>query len=112
LAAVRLTAVHVTKLLFIPMIRKIRRYLFSKPGLSGRFVQSVHVCKVTVRSVALGYWLDDRRLKSRQGLGILLFITASRLALGVHSASYSMGIRGSFSESKAVGAWSWPLTSI
>jgi hypothetical protein len=32
--------------------------------------------------IALGYGLDDRRLESRQGLVILLFITASRPALG------------------------------
>jgi hypothetical protein len=32
--------------------------------------------------MALGYGLDDLRFKSRQGLGIFLFITASRSALG------------------------------
>jgi hypothetical protein len=31
---------------------------------------------------------------------------------GAHPASYPMGTRGSFPEDKAVGAWSWPLTSI
>jgi hypothetical protein len=31
---------------------------------------------------ALGYGLDDRRFESRQGLGIVLFTTASRPALG------------------------------
>jgi hypothetical protein len=30
----------------------------------------------------LGYGLDDRRFESRQGLGIFLFTTVSRLALG------------------------------
>jgi hypothetical protein len=33
-------------------------------------------------SIALGYGLDDRRFESRQGLGIFLFTTASRPALG------------------------------
>jgi hypothetical protein len=32
--------------------------------------------------IALGYGLDDRRFHSRQGLGIFLFTTASRTALG------------------------------
>jgi len=30
---------------------------------------------------------------------------------GAHSASYPMGTGGSFTGSKAVEAWSWPLTS-
>jgi hypothetical protein len=30
---------------------------------------------------------------------------------GFHPASYPICIRGSFPESKATGAWSWPLTS-
>jgi len=29
-----------------------------------------------------------------------------------HSASYPMGTGSSFSEGKAAGAWSWPLTCI
>jgi hypothetical protein len=33
-------------------------------------------------AIALGYGLDDRGFESRQGLGIFLFTTASRLALG------------------------------
>jgi hypothetical protein len=37
--------------------------------------------KITKR-IALGYGLKDRRFESRQGLGIFLFTTASRLALG------------------------------
>jgi hypothetical protein len=32
--------------------------------------------------ISLGYGLDDRGFESRQRLGIFLFITASRLALG------------------------------
>jgi hypothetical protein len=30
---------------------------------------------------------------------------------GAHSLSYTMGTGDSFSEGKAAGAWSWPLTS-
>jgi len=30
---------------------------------------------------------------------------------GAHPASYPMGKRGSFNEGKALGAWSWPITS-
>jgi hypothetical protein len=33
--------------------------------------------------MAMGYGLDDRGFESRQGLGIFLFTTASRLALGL-----------------------------
>jgi hypothetical protein len=33
--------------------------------------------------IALGYWLDDRGIESRQVLGIFLFTTASRTALGL-----------------------------
>jgi len=29
-----------------------------------------------------------------------------------HPVSYPMGIGGSYLESKAAGAWSWPLTTI
>jgi hypothetical protein len=39
---------------------------------------------ILIRSVtALGYELDDREFESRQGLGIFLFTTASRPALGL-----------------------------
>jgi hypothetical protein len=56
--------------------------------------------------IALGYGLDDRVLgfDSRQGLGIFLFITTSRTALGPTPTSYPMGTRGSFLEGKAAGA--------
>jgi hypothetical protein len=35
-----------------------------------------------LRSIALGYRLDDRRFDSQRGLGIFLFSTAFRPALG------------------------------
>jgi hypothetical protein len=49
---------------------------------------------------ALGYGLDDRGFESRQGLGILLYTSASRLALGPTqppiqwvSRSLSLGVK-------------------
>jgi hypothetical protein len=49
--------------------------------------------------IALGYGLDDRssRIRFPAGLGIFLFTTASRTALGPTPASYPMGTRDSFS---------------
>jgi hypothetical protein len=52
--------------------------------------------------IALGYGLNDRGFESREELGIFLFTTVSRQALG--PASYRMGMRGSFSGGKAAGA--------
>jgi hypothetical protein len=52
------------------------------------------------------------RFEPRQGLGIFLFTTTSTLALGAHTASYTMGTRGSFLGGKVSRPWSWPLTSI
>jgi hypothetical protein len=49
--------------------------------------------------ITLGYGLDDRGSRVRSpggGLGIFLFTTASRTALGAHPASYTMGTRCSF----------------
>jgi hypothetical protein len=54
--------------------------------------------------IAMGYGLDEQGLESRQGLGIFLFITASRPALGPTQLPYPVGIRGSFPGSKAAGA--------
>jgi hypothetical protein len=51
-------------------------------------------------AIALGYGVDDRRFEFRQRLGIFLFTTASRPALGAHPASYPMGNMGSFSGGK------------
>jgi hypothetical protein len=55
-----------------------------------------------------------------QWLGIRVPVGAGNFSLhhriqtgsGVHSTSYPTDTRGSFSGSKATGAWSWPLTSI
>jgi hypothetical protein len=43
---------------------------------------------------------------------ILLRYRRVRTDSGAHPTSYPMGTRGSFNGSKAVGGWSWPLTSI
>jgi hypothetical protein len=39
--------------------------------------------RTRLQSIALGNGLDDRGFESRQGLGIFLFTTASRPALGL-----------------------------
>jgi hypothetical protein len=44
-------------------------------------IRFVDVAKFTNVGTALGYELDDRGYESRQGLGIFLFTTASRLGL-------------------------------
>jgi len=41
-----------------------------------------------------------------------LFATASRPALEAHPAFYAIGTGGSYPGGKAVGPWSWPLSSI
>jgi hypothetical protein len=60
----------------------------------------------------LGYGLDDRGFESRQGLGIFLFTTVSRPALGPTQPHYPLGTRGSFHGCKEARVWSCPLTSI
>jgi hypothetical protein len=51
--------------------------------------------KFDVSGIALGYGLDDRGFESWQGLGISLFTTASRPALGPTSL-LSNGYQGLF----------------
>jgi len=41
-----------------------------------------------------------------------IYLTQKQNGSGAHPASYPMGTRGSFPGGKAVGAWSWPFTSI
>jgi len=41
-----------------------------------------------------------------------IHLTWLQTGSGAHTASYTMGTRGSFLSSKVAGAWSWPLTSI
>jgi hypothetical protein len=60
----------------------------------------------------------DSSVGSTTGYGarhILFFFTilqSVQIGLGVHSAFYSAGTRGSFPRSRAEGAWSWPHTSV
>jgi hypothetical protein len=79
------------------------------PGYSKTFSQ-LHWYRAGLRaalgpgylcSVALGYGLDDRGFESREGLGIFLFTTAFRMALGTTQppiqcvlGSLSVGIKG------------------
>jgi hypothetical protein len=64
--------------------------------------------------IALGYGLDDRGSMVRFPAGAGNFSLHHRVqnGSGAHPASYPMSTRGSFSEGKADGAWSWLLTSI
>jgi hypothetical protein len=60
---------------------------------------------------AMGYGLDGRG--SIPGIGNVFFSTPSAQTCSApHPASYPMRIGGSFPGGNAVGAWSWPLTSI
>jgi hypothetical protein len=54
--------------------------------------------------IALGYGLNNRGFESRQGLGIFLFTTASRPALGPIQSSIQWVAGGSFLGRKAAGA--------
>jgi hypothetical protein len=59
------------------------------------------------------YELDDRGFESRQGLGIFLFPTTSRPALGPTQPPPLQWVPGALSLGiKRPWAWSWPLTSI
>jgi hypothetical protein len=64
--------------------------------------------RVLLRSVgiALGYGLDDRgsRVRFPEGAGNFSFHHRVQKGSGAHTASYPMGTRGSFPESKAAGA--------
>jgi hypothetical protein len=54
--------------------------------------------------ITLSYGMDDRGFESQQGLGIFLFTTASRPALGPTQPAFSpIGTRGSFPGAKRPG---------
>jgi hypothetical protein len=57
-----------------------------------------------------GWTIGVLGFDSRRGLGILLFTTAHRTALGPTQPPIQW-IPGFFPGGKAAGAWSWPLTS-
>jgi hypothetical protein len=44
----------------------------------------------------MGWTIGALGFNSQQGMGIFLITTASRMALGAHPASYTMGTRGYF----------------
>jgi hypothetical protein len=62
----------------------------------------------------LFYGLDDRgsRVRFPAGAGNFSLHHHVQNGSGAYTASYPMGIRGSFLGGKAAGACSWPLTSI
>jgi hypothetical protein len=65
--------------------------------------------------IATGYGLDGPGSipgSVRFFFKMFLFSTASRLALGVHPASYPTGAGGDFPGGKTAEAWSWPFTYI
>jgi hypothetical protein len=53
--------------------------------------------------IDLGYGLDDWGFESRQGLGIFIFTTASRLDLEPTHPPIQLVTKGSFSGGKAAG---------
>jgi hypothetical protein len=82
----------------------------------GSFVDSRTVMKydasnevVTGAGIATGYGLDGPgSISAVQDFPLLHSVQTDS---GTHPASYPMGTGGSFPGGKAVGAWSWPLTS-
>jgi hypothetical protein len=64
--------------------------------------------------MALGYGLDDwgSRVRFPAGTGNFSFQKGVQNGSRAYPAPYPMGTRGSFPGGKAIGAWSWLLTSI
>jgi hypothetical protein len=66
----------------------------------------------SVVGIATGYGLDDRgvgvQVPVEQKFSLLHVVQTGS---GVHPISYPIGTGGSFPGGKAVGPWSWPLTS-
>jgi hypothetical protein len=61
--------------------------------------------------MATGYGLGGRGSISDKGK-IFYVLHSVRTDSEAHPASYPMGTGGSFPDSKAAGAWNWPLPSI
>jgi hypothetical protein len=74
-----------------------------------RCLSLLHLFNTLVSNVQ-GCWLGGRgSIPAGVRFSVLHKVQTSS---GVHPTSYTMGIGGPFAESKAAGAWSWPLTSI
>jgi len=67
---------------------------------------------VIFSGIAVGYRLDNWRFDSRQGLGILLLTTASRLALGPTQPRIQWILWLLSTGDKGAWAWTWPLISM
>jgi hypothetical protein len=58
----------------------------------------------SVVGIATGYWLGDRGVWSSSPVRAKNFLHVVQIVSGVHPTSYPMGIKGSFSGSKAAEA--------
>jgi hypothetical protein len=82
---------------------------FPSPVLDASNQNSCSTPKSHDSSVGTAHWATDWMImvlgfNSLWGLGIFLFTTVSRMALGpAHPASYPMGTKGSFPGNKAAG---------
>jgi hypothetical protein len=65
------------------IIGNVTAGIFSIRGGGGSRWTFVKTVDIHLNSVIQGYGLDDQGFESRQGLGIFLFTTASRPALGL-----------------------------
>jgi hypothetical protein len=84
--------------------------------ISKKYCLNIHnlvllIISAVIRRWATGWTVGVLGFDSRWRLGIFLFATASRTALGPPSL-LSNGYQGLFPWDKAAGAWGWPLTSI
>jgi hypothetical protein len=84
-----------------PVYYWVQRYTLLNPLTEAR-----------ITFLVLGYGLDDWGFKSCQRLGIFLFTTTSRLALGPTQPPIQWVLGALSLGCKVAAAWIWPLTSI